>query len=407
VTLVGLFSGAKPAATPVGSATTTDGGADFAALLGAVAAPLLFAGPSAPASPPATTVAAAPAPPTPAPLTPSEIQENGAPPAAATPVIPGVIAAPADQTPEFAKGVVAEAVVAAPAVAAVAPSVSETPAAPPAPAPAKTKKGADAVDGVVAAAPIAAPVTPATVTSVVLAPAPPAPTAHPDAAPAAPVIQAITAPPAADATPAPAPLTVTVSGVEVELVVTSVPEKPAAVKQATQDVSGAAAAAVVAAPVGGGVASAAPVAAASAPAPVAAPTFSDQVAKPLFTLAAGPAGDHVVTVKVTPDNLGPVTVRAHVGPEGMRVELFAPNDAGREAIRSILPDLRRDLAGQGVAANLDLSSQSQPFDRGGDTSARDRPTSQNLPGRQDAAPRDSEQPSRRNHTATSMLDVLA
>ena len=44
MTLVGLFSGAKPAATPVGSATTTDGGADFAALLGAVAAPLLFAG---------------------------------------------------------------------------------------------------------------------------------------------------------------------------------------------------------------------------------------------------------------------------------------------------------------------------------------------------------------------------
>ncbi len=67
-----------------------------------------------------------------------------------------------------------------------------------------------------------------------------------------------------------------------------------------------------------------------------------------------------MTVHVTPDTLGPVTVRAHVGAEGVRVELFAPTDAGRDALRAILPDLRRDFSGSGLSGSLDLSSQNQP-----------------------------------------------
>jgi flagellar hook-length control protein FliK len=67
-----------------------------------------------------------------------------------------------------------------------------------------------------------------------------------------------------------------------------------------------------------------------------------------------------MTVSVTPDNLGPVTLRAHVGADGVRVELFAPNDIGRDAIRAIIPELRRDLAGAGLGGNLTLSSQNQP-----------------------------------------------
>jgi flagellar hook-length control protein FliK len=68
----------------------------------------------------------------------------------------------------------------------------------------------------------------------------------------------------------------------------------------------------------------------------------------------------VMTVHVTPDTLGPVTVRAHVGTEGVRVELFAPTDTGRDALRSILSDLRRDLSGSGLSGTLDLSSENQP-----------------------------------------------
>jgi flagellar hook-length control protein FliK len=108
----------------------------------------------------------------------------------------------------------------------------------------------------------------------------------------------------------------------------------------------------------------APVTPTAAPAPTAAPnhtpTLDAQLARPLFTLATAGRGEHVMTVHVTPDTLGPVTVRAHVGAEGVRVELFAPTDAGRDALRAILPDLRRDFSGSGLSGSLDLSSQNQP-----------------------------------------------
>ena len=94
--------------------------------------------------------------------------------------------------------------------------------------------------------------------------------------------------------------------------------------------------------------------------PDPAPSLGTQLARPVFTLAAAGRGEHVMTVHVTPDALGPVTVRAHVGGEGVRVELFAPTDAGRDALRVILPDLRRDLTGAGLSGTLDLSSQNQP-----------------------------------------------
>jgi flagellar hook-length control protein FliK len=82
----------------------------------------------------------------------------------------------------------------------------------------------------------------------------------------------------------------------------------------------------------------------------------------VFSLASAAPGEHVVTISVTPENLGPVTVRAHITGEGIRVELFAPTDLAREALRVILPDLRRDLAGTGLSAQLDLSSDSQAGD---------------------------------------------
>lgn len=103
-------------------------------------------------------------------------------------------------------------------------------------------------------------------------------------------------------------------------------------------------------------------AAVAAPQAATPPPLASQLSRPLFALATAGTGEYIVTVTVAPDNLGPVTVRAHVGVDGMRVELFAPNDLGREAIRAILPELRRDLAGQGLSAGLDLSSQNQPGD---------------------------------------------
>jgi flagellar hook-length control protein FliK len=99
---------------------------------------------------------------------------------------------------------------------------------------------------------------------------------------------------------------------------------------------------------------------ANAPAPLA-----QQLSRPVFTLAQAGPGEHVVTVQVTPDTLGPVTVRAHVTTHGMHVELFAASDAGREAVRQVLPDLRRDASGTGLTTTMDLSSQNHPGDAPG------------------------------------------
>ena len=79
-----------------------------------------------------------------------------------------------------------------------------------------------------------------------------------------------------------------------------------------------------------------------------------------------------MTLQVTPDNVGPVTVRAHVGIDGVRIELIAPNEQGREALRGILSDLKRDLAGGGMTASLDISPDDQPGASGGREPAPDR-----------------------------------
>jgi len=120
-------------------------------------------------------------------------------------------------------------------------------------------------------------------------------------------------------------------------------------------------------------ATAAPVSASSTAAP-SAPTLpaapqpvAQQLARPLFTLAHAGPGEHVLTVQLTPEALGPVTVRAHVNGHGMHVELFAASDVGRDAVRQILPDLRRDSGG---STTLDLSAQNHPADAGAE--GRDR-----------------------------------
>jgi flagellar hook-length control protein FliK len=141
-------------------------------------------------------------------------------------------------------------------------------------------------------------------------------------------------------------------------------------------------------------------------APSAPPTFATQVSVPVFTLVGGAQGEHTLTVNVAPDNLGPVTVRAHITADGIRVQLFAPTDAGRDALRAILPDLRRDLAGSGLDASLDLSSRNEPDDSRGGESRRDW-----LRGISDISEREHAEPGRelpvhvRNPGTATTLDV--
>lgn len=86
--------------------------------------------------------------------------------------------------------------------------------------------------------------------------------------------------------------------------------------------------------------------AAPAPAPQLAP-LADQLRVPLGALRALPLGEHILTLRVEPRDLGPVQVRAHLGADGLRVELVGATDAIREQLRGVLHDLRRDLAASG------------------------------------------------------------
>jgi flagellar hook-length control protein FliK len=136
--------------------------------------------------------------------------------------------------------------------------------------------------------------------------------------------------------------------------------------------------------------------------------FAAQVSPTLFTLAGAKAGEHVMTINVAPDNLGPVTVRAHVTVDTVRVELFAPTDAGRDALRAILPDLRRDLAGSGLHTNLELSSHNEASDSGSDPSRQKTPAPHaRVPLEREGEP--AAEPGTRPHRipSTSTIDVLA
>jgi flagellar hook-length control protein FliK len=149
---------------------------------------------------------------------------------------------------------------------------------------------------------------------------------------------------------------------------------------------------------------------ASAPvAPAPQPALHTQLAKPLFTMATSAAGEHIMTVRVSPDELGPVTVRAHISTDGVRMELVAATDAGRDAIRAILPDLKRDLSGQGLDARLDLSSGSQqqgsaPDGRGERSATRHEPEHRR---HQQQEPEQAPAENRRMYNQGPSLDVMA
>jgi flagellar hook-length control protein FliK len=238
--------------------------------------------------------------------------------------------------------------------------------------------------------------TPAATTTSTAPATPTVPAATAPVTPTVPATTAAAAAPAANAAPvAQTPVVPFVANVAASVSAASLPVRGVAAGARAQDegasapsVSGVGAAqpatpaAVPPVTASAATAPAAP-AAAQAPAPLPA-----QLAKPIFSLAAAGHGEHVVTVTVSPENLGSVTVRAHVSAESMQVQLFAASDLGRDAVRAILPDLRKDLAGAGLQASLDLSSQNQPSDPRGDSPERQRPFAERTDGspRQSAAP---------------------
>ena len=89
---------------------------------------------------------------------------------------------------------------------------------------------------------------------------------------------------------------------------------------------------------------------------MARPALLSQISGPVLALTQAADGDHQLTLTISPENLGPVTVRAHISGGAIHIELHAPTDLGRDALRTILADLRRDLAAAATHATLAIST---------------------------------------------------
>lgn len=102
----------------------------------------------------------------------------------------------------------------------------------------------------------------------------------------------------------------------------------------------------------------------------ARPALLPQLTGPVIALARSAQGQHSITLTVSPENLGPVTVRAHIVGSSIRLELHSPSDAGRDALRVILADLRRDLSVAAPGASVDVSSRDSASGSSPDAQAR-------------------------------------
>lgn len=129
------------------------------------------------------------------------------------------------------------------------------------------------------------------------------------------------------------------------------------------------------------------VTATTAPARPVATQVLEQIQPRLPMLRASAPGTHVMTMRLEPEHFGPLRLVAHIGADGVRIELLGATEAARDALRAALPDLKRDLVGVGLTADLDLDARGQQgqaaradADLAGDAGARgDRDASGDRP----------------------------
>lgn len=218
-----------------------------------------------------------------------------------------------------------------------------------------TQRGAGGQLGAAGAAGDATGVRPAADPATLGAPA--APVLGADAAAGAPRLFAVEAP-SVPGTSAEAPATDAADGAPVVRPV----EAPVASGSATQAPSAAVGVSPTAAPTA--TTAATPTTAPASPQTPAEVPLAEQLSGRLTSLRSAGPGQHVLTLRVDPESIGPVRVVAHIGADGVRIELFGGNDQAREALRQAMPDLRRDLLAAGLAGGLDLGTGSGPGLRG-------------------------------------------
>ena len=103
-----------------------------------------------------------------------------------------------------------------------------------------------------------------------------------------------------------------------------------------------------------------------------APSLAQQLAPSLQSLRSLGNGQHVMTIDVTPEHLGPVRVTAHISADGVRIDLVGATAESRDALRQSMTDLKRDLAGAGLQADLSLGSGSAGSDGWAGSAGRSR-----------------------------------
>lgn len=143
-----------------------------------------------------------------------------------------------------------------------------------------------------------------------------------------------------------------------------------------------------------------------------------QLLGPIATLATGPHGERTLSINVAPEALGPITLKAYLGTEGIRMDLSAPTEAAREALRAMLPELRKELASTG-GGQISLSTGTHPDSAmasgnprgehagGGSAEPRSLPAPSPQAGPGSAAPPIEHPAGPAPQSTTSRLDVMA
>ncbi|MCU1604374.1 MAG: Flagellar hook-length control protein, partial [Modestobacter sp.] len=112
-----------------------------------------------------------------------------------------------------------------------------------------------------------------------------------------------------------------------------------------------------------------PATAASAPtrqAPVAA-----QLAPQLAVLHSAPDGSQTMTLVITPESLGPVSIQVTVTDGTLDLTLQGAHAHGRHALTEALPDLRRELESAGLTfSRLEVDAPTSGDDRAGGRTAQ-------------------------------------
>jgi hypothetical protein len=252
--------------------------------------------------------------------------------------------------------------------------------------------------------------TPFTVVTVPAPVAPPAPVTAPVAAPIAAPVAAV-APSSAPAATAPAPAPGVEAGPTAPAVLDVAPvaatRHSADTSGSTSDDasagSGAPASAAPAPPAGVDPGVAVPVppvtsgTPASAPADVPAPrTGGDppvaaQLSQQLAVLTNAPDGSQTMTLVITPDDLGPVSIQATVTGGNLDLTLHGAHEHGRHALADALPELRRDLESAGITlTRLEVAvdtGDSSPWARAAQQQLADSSGGQHRPGQPGGQPR--------------------